>query len=120
MNVWLRRLPVGALLVLAMTGTGQAADFDVEAKVDQGRHLLVITSNIGHPAYLYDLVRADGSSIGIHANVVGTVAVETGADPGGVVKARCLAAEGSPDWQKYLRNPKEGDGFFHFTAQTRP
>ena len=95
-----------------------AADFDITVSSSGLSQTITIQNNSDFPAYVYDLVKTDGSKIGISTKVIDNVTIKVTGDLTGVVEARCLAAENSFEgWEKWLYNPTETDGLFHYTAK---
>ena len=94
-----------------------AAEFDVIVVSGGENPTIIIQNNTDFPAYVYDLVKADGTSIGISTDVIDTTTIQVRGDITGIVEARCLAAQNSFEgWEKWLYNPAETDGLFHYTA----
>jgi hypothetical protein len=108
-----------ALIGFLIPLLGSAAEFEVFVVSEGEKPIIVIQNNTDFPAYIFDLVRSDGTRIGISTDVIDTATIQINDDIGEVVEVRCLAAQNSFDgWEDYLYNPAETDGFFHYTAVT--
>lgn len=104
-----------SVFVFAVSVT--AADFDITIISGGENPTVTIQNNTDFPAYLYDLVKADGTNVNVHTQVIDSATVQLSGDPAGVVEVRCVAAENAFEgWENFLSNPDSADGFFHYGA----
>ena len=105
------------LCLFLFVGSGWSADFDITIVSGGETPTITIQNNTDFAAYVYDLVKTDGTHIAINQDVIRSATIQVNADLFGVTEARCIAAEGAFEgWEKYLHNPESKDGFFHYTA----
>ena len=115
---WFLILP-SIIFFVFLSNIAFSADFDVTV-VSQGESsVITITNNLGLPAYVSDLLKADGTSIGIHEDVDDSITLEISGEPVEIVEARCVPPSHltPPEDDGYFEYPKNMDGFYRFTAE---
>ena len=105
------------VFIFISAGPAAAADFDITLVSGGENPTITIQNNSNFSAYVYDLIKADGTKIIVHTEVINSATLQVTGDLAGVVEARCVAAENAFEgWEDYMSNPDSDDGFFHYSA----